>query len=179
MNKSIKVNGDTHLLTRDIKFVREVPAEEQAVISERYKVDGTQFNCAIQLSNSDKPILVREDKAALDAQLGLVNLGNGKLVPAETIIKAKSLNKDGREALAAKGLNIKDSFRATVEITSGIMLSTAYPGQVMERKAAALERIANIKANSDDPSADYVEPADKAPEVPGDTGAPNPNEAMA
>ncbi|MEO1610198.1 MAG: hypothetical protein AAFR90_12880 [Pseudomonadota bacterium] len=176
MNKSIKINGDTHLLTRDIKFVREVSPEEQAVISERYQVDGTQFNCAIQLSNSDKPILVREDKAALDAQLGLVNLGNGKLVPAETIIKARSLNKEGREALAAKGLNISENFRATVEITSGIMLSTAYPGQVMERKAAALERIANINANSDDHSADYVEPADKAPEV---SGAPSPSDAVA
>ena len=58
MKTSIKVNDDTYLLTRDIKFVREVPPEEQAAISERYQVDGTQFKCAITLRNSNRPFLV-------------------------------------------------------------------------------------------------------------------------
>jgi len=150
MSNSIKVNGNTFLLTRDIKFVREVSEAEQRKISDRYKVDGTKFKCAITLTNSPKPILVHEDKAALDAQLGLVNIGNNKLVPADTIIKATSLDKAGRAALADKGLTIRDSFRSTVQTTGGIVLSTAYPGQVMDRKATALERLGNIAANGDD-----------------------------
>ncbi len=179
MNQSIKVNGDTHLLTRDIKFVRVVSPEEQAVISERYKVDGTQFKCSITVNNSSRPILVREGKDVLDAQLGLVNLGNNKLVPAETIIKARSLNKEGREALAAKGLSVKEAFRSTVEIASGLILSTAYPGQVMERKAAALERLQNIATNRDTPEGEYDVTGDADPEVPGAVDAPDPTKAVA
>ena len=61
-----------------------------------------------------------------------------RFVPAANIMLAKPFSKEQGEALTGKGYKLEHEFRSTVETTAGIVLSTGYPQQVIDRKVKAL-----------------------------------------
>ena len=154
MANAIKINGDTYIPTENIKFVRPLTADDQARISAYYGTDkrpfdGTQFNTQINVTNSDKPILTRETADELSTMgLALVNLGNGKLVPANNIISTRKLDKAGCDALKDKGYNLEGIFRSSVDTTGGLMLSKGTPEQILQRREKALSILSEAKTSA-------------------------------
>ena len=152
MGNQIKVNGDTHLPIDTIKYAKPVGEEEQVAIGQRYGIDGSKFNTQLFLTTRSAPKLVQETTDDLSAAgLALVNIG-GKFVPAANIVDAKELDKEGRAKLRDKGYTVSDSFRSSVETVNSLVLSKAFPSQVLDRRKKALAMAdVNSSASSSEP----------------------------
>lgn len=138
MSTTLKLSNGNVIALADIKLIQPMSEEDQTQLSERLQVDGAQFNSRITLANKSTQ-LARETIDELKAQgVGLVNLGHDRFVPAANIMVAKPFSKEQAGALSEKGYKLGHTFRATVETTAGIVLSTGHPQQVMDRKVKAL-----------------------------------------
>jgi len=136
----LKINGNTVIPLDGVKYISPMNKEDQAKLSENLKIDGTQFHARITLANGTSQ-LARETLVDLKGKLALVNVGNDRFVPARNIVLAKAFTKDQAEELTGKGYTLGSTFRSTVETSAGIVLSSAHPSQVMERRAKALDRV--------------------------------------
>lgn len=138
MGSTVKINGETVVAVRDIKTIQPLSDEDRASISDNLQIDGSAFNARLTFSDN-KTKLARETVDELKrAGLALVNVGSDRFVPAGNIRSAKPLSKDDAEALAAKGYTLSQTFRSTVDTSAGLVLSSGYPQQVMDRKERAL-----------------------------------------
>ena len=133
----LKINGNTVLPLDGVKYVSSMSEAEQKQLSENLKIDGSKFNTRITLANGSSQ-LARESIDDMNASIGLVNVGNERFVPASNIVLAKSFTKDQADKLTDKGYKLGSTFRSSIETIAGIVLSSAHPGQVMERRAKAL-----------------------------------------
>lgn len=154
MIPTIKVNGTTYIPTDTIKHVTPLSAEDQQRIGERYNIDATKFNSQLSVTTQKESMLVQETTEELsNLGLSLVTLRAGRLVPAGHIVSASDFKKADKEELEKKGLTLNQTFRATVDTTTGQQLSTAYPKQVMERRARAISN-SNIATDPPEPVAE-------------------------
>jgi len=139
MSNTLKLSNGNVIVISDIRTIQPMSEEDQARLSERLDVDGSQFNARITLANKTTQ-LARETIDELKAKgIALVNLGHDRFVPAANIMIAKPFSKAQAEALSEKGYKLGHTFRATIETTAGIVLSTGHPQQVMDRKVKAME----------------------------------------
>jgi len=139
LSPHLKINGNTVIPLDGVKFITPMSEADQAQLSDNLKIDGSRFHSRITLANGSSQ-LARESVDDLKAAIPLVNVGNDRFVPAANIILAKAFTKDQAAALTGKGYTLGGTFRATVETTAGLVLSSAHPSQVMDRRAKALER---------------------------------------
>lgn len=134
----LKINGTTVIPLDGVKYISPMSEDDQNKLSENLKIDGAQFLSRISLANGTSQ-LARESVEDMKSSIGLVNLGNDRFVPASNILLAKSFTKDQAQALEGKGYTLGSTFRSSVETSAGIVLSSAHPAQVMDRRAKALE----------------------------------------
>lgn len=138
MSTTLKLSNGNVIALSDIKTMQPMNEADQASLSERLEVDGSQFNTRITLANKTTQ-LARETIDQLKQQgIGLVDLGDNRFVPAANIMVAKPFSAAQAEALSKKGYKLDQTFNATVETTAGIVLATGHPQQVMDRKVKAL-----------------------------------------
>ncbi|MBI1384701.1 MAG: hypothetical protein GC150_07315 [Rhizobiales bacterium] len=139
MNKTIKINSGSVVPTDTIRFVRPIGEVERARIVERYGEEAAGFNIAIQFADRSTK-LARETLDAVRAQgIGLVNVGAERFVPATNIREASPFtNADAEKLTGEKGYTLGQTFRSRVETTAGVILSSATPEQVMQRREKAL-----------------------------------------
>ena len=138
-NKILKINNHTVLPLDGVKLITPLYEDEQRKISERLNIDASLFKSRITLANGSSQ-LARESIAEIEQQIGLVNLGDERFVPAANILLARVFSRDQAARLRNKGYNLSTIFRSSVETSAGMILSSAYPAQIMERRARALSR---------------------------------------
>lgn len=138
MSNTLKLSNGNVIVVSDIKMIQPLTEADQAGLSERLEVDGSQFHARITLGNKSTQ-LARETVDQLKAQgIALVDIGQDRFVPAANIMVAKPFSENQAKSLADKGYKLGQEFKSTIETTAGIVLSTGQPQHVMDRKVRAL-----------------------------------------
>ena len=127
-----------------IRLIRPMTDEDKAKAKDSLKenrgidIDPKRINVRIEFADKSSK-LARETLDALKEQVGLINLGGDRFVPAINITAAEAFTKDDAERLKGEDYTLSQTFRAKVETRAGTVLSSATPAQVMDRRAKALE----------------------------------------
>lgn len=127
-----------------IRLIRPMTDDDKAKAKESLKenrgidIDPKRINARIEFADKSSK-LARETVDALKEQVGLINLGGDRFVPAINVTAAEAFTKDDAERLKGEDYTLSQTFRAKVETRAGTVLSSATPAQVMDRRAKALE----------------------------------------
>lgn len=127
-----------------IRLIRPMTDEDKAKAKESLKenrgidIDPKRINVRIEFADKTSK-LARETVDTLKEQVGLINLGGDRFVPAINVTAAEAFTKDDAERLKGEDYTLSQTFRAKVETRAGTVLSSATPAQVMDRRAKALE----------------------------------------
>ena len=140
MTKSIKINSDSIIPADTVRFIRPVGDEERQRIIERYGEEAAGFNISIQFADKSTKLATQSLDDVREQGVALVNVGAERFVPALNIRAASPFTKDDAAKLTdAKGYTMSQTFRSRVETSAGVILSSATPDQVIDRRAKALE----------------------------------------
>lgn len=133
-----------HTSIADVHYVREITSEERAALSERYDHDTSAYQTTIRLFGSDKDVLAAETIEDFQAAgVAFVNIGGGKMTPAQNIGTAETFNKEDATQLEEKTSNkLTTTFRSRVTTPTGrTFLTVRHPSQIMESKTKALQAL--------------------------------------
>lgn len=129
-----------------IRLIKPLTADDKAKAAAGLKEKGIDIDpdrvCA-RIEFADKSSrLAREGVDAFREQgVGLVNLGSDRYTPATNITAAEAFTKEDAERLKGEDYTLKGTFRSKVETKAGVVLSSAHPQQVMDRRAKALGQV--------------------------------------
>ncbi len=130
-----------HTSLTDVHYIREITSEERAALAERYEHDTSAYHTTIRLFGQDKDVLAAETVDDFEqAGVAFVNIGNGKLTPAQNIGTAESFSKeDAAELEEKKGNALTTKFRSRVTTPTGrTFLTVRQPSQIIDSKTKAL-----------------------------------------
>jgi len=136
---TLKFNESTLVPLDTIRFIRPLDDEERARLTKTYPdADMSQFNTSITFTGHSQKLARETIDQFRDQGLAFANLGSGRFVPAANILSAEPFTKSEATAMDDKGYALKSTYRSRVVTTAGLMLSSAHPSQVMDRRAKAL-----------------------------------------
>lgn len=139
MTTVLKLNGKTAIPIDTIKFARALTDEDRERIREKHGADVSDRQIQITFNDGSQKTFTESLDDIREQGVGLVNVGNDRHVVAANIKSAEPFTKADAEAATGKGYTLNGTFRSRVELVGGMtILSSAHPGQVMERRQKAL-----------------------------------------
>lgn len=138
MTTTLKLNGRTAIPTDTIKFIKPLTDADRERIAAKHGADVSARQIQVTFADKSQKTYPESIDDVKEQGVALVNTGNDKFVVAANIKEAQPFTKDDAAKAESKGYKINGTFRSRVEMTSGAVLSSAHPSQIMERRAKAL-----------------------------------------
>lgn len=140
MNNYIKINSGSMVPTDTIRFIKPIDDEERDRIAERYDIDGGNYKVSIQFADKSTKLATETIDDIRSQGIALINIGADRHVVAQNIKSADPFTKDEAKKLSDdRGYSLSQTFRSRIDTTTGTLLSSATPAQVMDRRAKAIE----------------------------------------
>ena len=138
MANTVKL-GRTTIPFDQLKFVKLLTDEDCANIQEKYGTDASARNIQATFADGSQKTFENTIDDIKGQGVGLVNIGGDRHVIAANITSAEPFTKADAEAAAQKGYTLNSTFRSRVNLVGGKqVLSSAQPGQIMERREKAM-----------------------------------------
>ncbi len=135
---TLKYNGRMVPLDT-VRTLKPLTDDDRTKAGEKFpEIDFSRFHTRVEFADKTTKMAEETIDAIQKAGIGLVNLGSDRYVPAANITGAQPFTKEDAARLKGEDYTLSQTFRSRVETKAGVILSSATPQQVMDRRGTAI-----------------------------------------